>query len=109
MVNDGSTDHSDEIGKEYCEKDKRFRIYEQSNILMDELLIKRIYNSMIGKKLISDSEMLQLKSAIDEFVSNRDGNHYLVLDDGSLERQGLLRLLPEADEISCSQETWPLF
>ena len=22
MVNDGSTDHSDEIGKEYCEKDK---------------------------------------------------------------------------------------
>ncbi|MFR2828507.1 MAG: hypothetical protein ACLTCE_02025 [Faecalibacterium sp.] len=49
---------------------------------MDELLIKRIYNSMIGKKLISDSEMLQLKSAIDEFVSNRDGNHYLVLDDG---------------------------
>ena len=27
MVNDGSTDHSDEIGKEYCEKDKRFRIY----------------------------------------------------------------------------------
>lgn len=31
MVNDGSTDHSDEIGKEYCEKDKRFRIYEQSN------------------------------------------------------------------------------
>ena len=27
----------------------------------------------------------------------------------SLERQGLLRLLPEADEISCSQETWPLF
>lgn len=37
---------------------------------------------MIGKKLISDSEMLQLKSAIDEFVSNRDGNHYLVLDDG---------------------------
>ena len=47
---------------------------------MDELLIKRIYNSMIGKKLISDSEMLQLKSAIDEFVSNRDGNHYLVLD-----------------------------
>ena len=32
---------------------------------MDELLIKRIYNSMIGKKLISDSEMLQLKSAID--------------------------------------------
>ncbi len=45
---------------------------------MDELLIKRIYNSMIGKKLISDSEMLQLKSAIDEFVSNRDGNHYLV-------------------------------
>ena len=49
---------------------------------MDELLIKRIYNSMIGKKLISDSEMLQLKSAIDEFVSNRNGNHYLVLDDG---------------------------
>ena len=31
MVNDGSTDHADEIGKEYCEKDKRFRIYEQSN------------------------------------------------------------------------------
>ena len=49
---------------------------------MNELLVKRIYNSMIGKKLISDSEMLQLKSAIDEFVSNRDGNHYLVLDDG---------------------------
>lgn len=24
---------------------------------MDELLIKRIYNSMIGKKLISDSEI----------------------------------------------------
>lgn len=49
---------------------------------MNELLVKRIYNSMIGKKLISDSEMLQLKSAIDEFVGNRDGNHYLVLDDG---------------------------
>ena len=31
MVNDGSTDHSDEIGKKYCEKDKRFRIVEQSN------------------------------------------------------------------------------
>lgn len=26
----------------------------------------------------------------------------------SLERQGLLRLLPEADEISCTQEAWPL-
>lgn len=26
--------------------------------------------------------MLQLKSAIDEFVSNRDDNHYLVLDAG---------------------------
>ena len=26
----------------------------------------------------------------------------------SAERQGLLRLLPEADEISCAQETWPL-
>ena len=26
----------------------------------------------------------------------------------SLERQGLLRLLPETDEIPCSQETWPL-
>ena len=26
----------------------------------------------------------------------------------SLERQGLLRLLPETDEISCSQEAWPL-
>lgn len=26
----------------------------------------------------------------------------------SLERQGLLRLLSEADEISCTQETWPL-
>lgn len=37
---------------------------------MNELLVKRIYNSMIGKKLISDSEMLQLKSAIDEFVGN---------------------------------------
>ena len=49
---------------------------------MNELFVKRIYNSMIGKKLISDSEMLQLKSAIDEFVSNRDGNHYLVLDAG---------------------------
>lgn len=49
---------------------------------MDELLIKRIYNGMIGKKLIPDSETLQLKSAIDEFVSNRDGNHYLILADG---------------------------
>lgn len=27
----------------------------------------------------------------------------------SLERQGLLRLLPEADEISCTQEAWPFF
>ena len=27
----------------------------------------------------------------------------------SAERQGLLRLLPETDEISCSQETWPFF
>ena len=27
----------------------------------------------------------------------------------SAERQGLLRLLSEIDEISCSQETWPLF
>ena len=40
---------------------------------MNELLVKRIYNSMIGKKLISDSEMLQLKSAIDEFVGLDDG------------------------------------
>ena len=33
MVNDGSTDHSDEIGKEYCEKDDRFKIiYNLQNI-----------------------------------------------------------------------------
>ena len=35
------------------------------------------------------------------------GIRYLV--EASAERKGLLRLLPEIDEIPCSQETWPFF
>ena len=42
MVNDGSTDHSDEIGKEYCEKDKRFRIMNKAIEAFQQLEIKAL-------------------------------------------------------------------
>lgn len=60
----------------------------------DELLL----NPIKVRKLLITAEVY--KSEIAEKVKRTF--------DESLERQGLLRLLSETDEISCSQEAWPL-
>ena len=55
--------------------------------------------------LLSGEDWNKVATNVTEEASGRELHKTPV----SLERQGLLRLLPEADEISCSQETWPLF
>ena len=73
----------------------------------DELLLNpiKVRKLLITAEVYKSEIAEKVKSTFDEWESSGRELHKTPV---SLERQGLLRLLPKIDEISCSQETWPL-
>ena len=70
------------------------------------LITAGVYESEVAEKV---------KNTFEEYRETQDYKTAILstantfqLSKASVERQGLLRLLPETDEISCSQEAWPL-